>query len=612
MTKIDNLVQQKSVSTGAGNLTLLPALAGRSFADAFGTGGSDMFFYFIRHTKLPEWEIGTGHLADAATLVRDTVISSSAGDGKVSFSAGDKDIVNDIPATQQLVLPQSPVAGDLLVYDGTNWSALPRGNNGEVLSASTDDLQWQTPAISQIEGLATALSGKAATAHDHTISAVTGLQTALDTKAFVTHMHGISDVEGLTSALSGKADDPHGHGIEDIAGLATALSSKAASAHSHTISDTTGLQTALDAKAATTHNHAIEDITDLATALADKAASAHSHDVEDITGLADSLAGLTPASRSIATSGSLSGGGTLADDRNLQLAGDADTPGNNKYYGTDAGGDKGFYDLPAAAEAPTAADIAFDDTSPVLVTGDDVQTALDTVDRHLLRSGFSTHHSTSINHLTGNNSTGPFGPVVSGTNATADMGETSYSVNQDALGVVRLSTGTTATGCALRGCGHAGLMLHENGKILRLQSRIRLEDLTASGSQEFRAWGGVSLGFAANTAPATTYGVYWYYDKTNADWILRRRAGVTTTDVATGITVAADTWYDMELVVTGNATDTAVESELFINGTSVASVSTLTAMICYNAVSAAIQKQVGTTARLMYVDYEALFLERST
>lgn len=55
-----------------------------------------------------------------------------------------------------------------------------------------------------------------------------------------------------------------------------------------------------------------------------------------------------PTTRSVATQYSLTGGGDLSADRTLSLVNDAASPGNSKYYGTNAGGSKGFHDLPAA------------------------------------------------------------------------------------------------------------------------------------------------------------------------------------------------------------------------------------------------------------------------
>ena len=67
----------------------------------------------------------------------------------------------------------------------------------------------------------------------------------------------------------------------------------------------------------------------------------------------------------------------------------------------------------------------------------------------------------------------------------------------------------------------------------------------------------------------------------------------------------------MELTVTGAAVDVDVTAALSINGTHRAAHSQLVSPMLYNPVSAAIQKAVGTTARLLYLDYEALFVERA-
>lgn len=101
---ISNLVFETSTTTGTGNFTLSALTAWRSFNAAFGTGGTDVFFYFIRHKSVAEWEVGTGHLSASTTLVRDTVIASSSSNALVNFSAGDKDVVNDIPASLQIAL----------------------------------------------------------------------------------------------------------------------------------------------------------------------------------------------------------------------------------------------------------------------------------------------------------------------------------------------------------------------------------------------------------------------------------------------------------------------------------------------------------------------------
>lgn len=55
-------------------------------------------------------------------------------------------------------------------------------------------------------------------------------------------------LEGLNTALGGKAPTSHGHAVADVTGLQAALDGKAPTSHGHTIGNVTGLQGALDAK----------------------------------------------------------------------------------------------------------------------------------------------------------------------------------------------------------------------------------------------------------------------------------------------------------------------------------------------------------------------------
>ena len=98
-----DLVHETATTTGVGNFTLANENGKRSFNTAFGSGAPlDVFDYFISHRTAAEWERGTGHLSAAATLVRDTVLASSNAGAAVNFSAGTKDITNDIPAAKQV------------------------------------------------------------------------------------------------------------------------------------------------------------------------------------------------------------------------------------------------------------------------------------------------------------------------------------------------------------------------------------------------------------------------------------------------------------------------------------------------------------------------------
>ena len=65
------------------------------------------------------------------------------------------------------------------------------------------------------------------------------------------------------------------------------------------------------------------------------------------------------ADNSITVTGTLSvtGGGDLKENRVFSLVGDSLTPGNSKYYGTNAAGERGFHDFTSTGEITTASNI---------------------------------------------------------------------------------------------------------------------------------------------------------------------------------------------------------------------------------------------------------------
>lgn len=97
-----NLIHQTSTTTGTGNFTLVTVNGSQAFATAFSTGGTNVFDYFISSRDSAEYERGTGHMIDATTLARDTVIESTNANAAVSFSSGTKDVCNDVPAGKQV------------------------------------------------------------------------------------------------------------------------------------------------------------------------------------------------------------------------------------------------------------------------------------------------------------------------------------------------------------------------------------------------------------------------------------------------------------------------------------------------------------------------------
>lgn len=137
-----NLIHETSASTGTGNLTVAAVNGRVRFSDGtygFGTGGTNVFDSFISNRDAAEWEIGTSHMSDANTFVRDTVIFSSNGNAPVSFSAGTKDITNDVPAGYQVRNEGSTVTdGHAVVFDGATGRLIESAGGAPYLVGGTD------------------------------------------------------------------------------------------------------------------------------------------------------------------------------------------------------------------------------------------------------------------------------------------------------------------------------------------------------------------------------------------------------------------------------------------------------------------------------------------
>lgn len=97
-SKLADLVQQQSASTGTGPLTLTTVTARQTFLSQWPTNAVNQFIYFIENELASEYERGTGHIDGSGLLQRDTVLLSSNGNALVNFSAGVKDVINDCPA----------------------------------------------------------------------------------------------------------------------------------------------------------------------------------------------------------------------------------------------------------------------------------------------------------------------------------------------------------------------------------------------------------------------------------------------------------------------------------------------------------------------------------
>jgi hypothetical protein len=107
-------VKETTTTAGTGTITLAGAATGfQSFA---AVGNSNTTYYTISGGS--EWEVGIGtYSSTGPTLSRDTVLSSSAGGAKVSFSAGTKDVFVTYPAGKAIA-------------DGYGLLPVPNGGTG--------------------------------------------------------------------------------------------------------------------------------------------------------------------------------------------------------------------------------------------------------------------------------------------------------------------------------------------------------------------------------------------------------------------------------------------------------------------------------------------------
>lgn len=118
---IADRVKETTTTTGTGNLTLAGAVAQfESFNTAFGT--ATPFYYAITDANGTAWEVGTGELSDATTLVRTTVHQSSNGDAKINLSSGTHTVFCTAPAV--FLSGLAPKAGKLSQFAATTSAEL--------------------------------------------------------------------------------------------------------------------------------------------------------------------------------------------------------------------------------------------------------------------------------------------------------------------------------------------------------------------------------------------------------------------------------------------------------------------------------------------------------
>jgi hypothetical protein len=128
-------VNETSTTVGTGTFTLAGAVTGFQSFSAIGNGNTT--YYTIVLQGGSEWEVGLGtYTSSGTTLSRDTVLSSSAGGSKVSFSAGTKNVFCDYPAPKA-------VYGDAT---DTAYEAQFAASNGLILNNMTVGTSYSIPS----------------------------------------------------------------------------------------------------------------------------------------------------------------------------------------------------------------------------------------------------------------------------------------------------------------------------------------------------------------------------------------------------------------------------------------------------------------------------------
>lgn len=192
------------------------------------------------------------------------------------------------------------------------------------------------------------------------------------------------------------------------------------------------------------------------------------------------------------------------------------------------------------------------------------------------------------------------GPSATGTGAAVSRLYTSFD---NWHGGIQYATGTTTTGGVLQHFGNAGGVMQINFNTSYRYNygiKVRLEDLS-DGTETYKYW----TGFADDhsTEASIVDGAWFSYTdgESSGQWECNTSSNSTRTTVASGITVAADTDYELEISVIGGS------AYFYINKTLVVTTATNVPSGTTRATSInnSVRKSAGTTSRNIYWEWQA-------
>ena len=205
--------------------------------------------------------------------------------------------------------------------------------------------------------------------------------------------------------------------------------------------------------------------------------------------------------------------------------------------------------------------------------------------------------STAELYMTNGASLDPFGLTNSGAGATTTAHGTSFTPDRPM--VLQQSTGSTATGRTGYGlgCSAGAHVVYTSGITWVTGFGVYLEDLS-DGTNTYVWRGGHKDGLGADAVD----GCYVRYDPAaSAEWQCVCANSSSRTINNSGVTVAADTWYDWKITVTGTASAVFELDGAAVCGTITTDIPSGVARassLCFEPV-----KSVGTTPTLVFLDY---------